>query len=191
MEIQNTTILKDSIKKRFSPRAFQNKQIDSLELESLFEAARWAASSMNEQPWLFHYAAKGETEYEMILDSLMPGNKVWAQEAPILMVNYYKEVFSRNGSFNRSAMHDLGLAMGNMSIQATTLNIGLHMMGGFNPEIIIKNFDIPDAYVPFSVVAMGYYGDPNSLDEPLRTRETAERKRKKLSEIVFHKQIKK
>ncbi len=191
MEIENTTILNDVILKRFSPRAFQNKRIDPSELESLFEAACWAASSMNEQPWLFHYAEKGEAEYEMILDSLMPGNKVWAQEAPILMVNYYKEVFDKNGSFNRSAMHDLGLAMGNMSIQATTLNIGLHMMGGFNPEIITKKFELPDGYVPFCVVAIGYFGDPNSLDEPLKSRETAERKRKKLSEIVFHKQIKK
>ncbi|MEP1890864.1 MAG: nitroreductase family protein, partial [Cyclobacteriaceae bacterium] len=107
-----------SITNRWSPRSFSDKPVSEETLQTLFEAARWAASSMNEQPWRFVYAHKGESEYEAIAKALYDGNK-WAEQAPVLIIAAAKQTFSRNGKTNGSALYDLGLAVGNLSIQAT------------------------------------------------------------------------
>lgn len=171
---------------RWSPRAFRTERISDDQLNTLFEAARWAPSSMNEQPWRFIYAYKGEKEFELILESLMEGNRVWAKNAPVLMITVIKEKFSKNDKPNKSAAHDLGLAVGNLSIQATELGIGLHQMAGFSAEKAKQLLDIPEGYSAFTAIALGFYGSPEQLTGTLKERELATRKRKEISEFTFH-----
>ena len=173
------------IANRWSPRAFQDKDIPEQELNSLWEAIRWSASSMNAQPWQLIYARKGEESYEKIVDALMDGNKPWADKAPVLMVAIAKNKFE-NGKDNKGASYDLGLAIGNMSLQATDLGIALHQMGGFFPEKVRANFNLPEELSPVAVIALGYYGDPETLEEPFKAREYAKRSRKSIAEFVFH-----
>ncbi len=176
----------DIIQNRWSPRAFSEKTITSETFNTLMEAARWAASSMNEQPWRFIYAFKGEKVFDQIADTLMPGNKPWAEQAPALLITIVKTTFDRNGKPNRNAQHDLGLAIGNLSLQATAEGIGLHQMGGIFLDKIRETFGLPEAYEAVSVIAMGYYGNPDSLTEELKARELATRQRKPITEFAFH-----
>ena len=173
------------IAKRWSPRAFENKDLPDQELNSLWEAIRWSASSMNAQPWQILFAKKGEEAHAKIVDTLMDGNKPWAANAPVLMVALAKNKFD-NGKENKGAKYDLGLAIGNMSLQATDMGIALHQMGGFFPEKVSALFNLTDNLDPVAVLALGYYGDPESLEEPFKSREYAKRTRKEISEFVFH-----
>ncbi len=137
----------DVIKKRWSPRAFADRRVEPETLEQLLEAARWAASSFNEQPWRFILATKDEPEhYARVLDCLIEGNQAWAQHAPVLMLTVARKTFTRNGKPNRHAWHDVGLAMGNMVAQATALGLHVHQMAGILPEKARVVFAIPDDY---------------------------------------------
>lgn len=175
----------DLLAERWSPRAFQQRDIPQTEINSLFEAARWAPSSMNEQPWRFIYAKKGEPAFDKIVDTLMEGN-MWAKEAPLLLVTIIKKNFARNGKSNRVALHDLGLALGNVSLQAQHLGIALHHMGGIFPDKISEAFDLPEDAAPQTVIALGYYGEPEQLNDELKQRELAERKRNPITDFAFH-----
>lgn len=179
------TPIHDLLASRWSPRAFQQKQIPQEEINTLFEAARWAASSMNEQPWRFIYARKGEPAFEKIANTLMEGN-AWAKEAPLLLVTIIKENFAKNGKNNRVALHDLGLAMGNLSIQAEHLGIALHHMGGIYTEKITQAFELPEDATPQTVVAIGYYGDAEQLNGELKQRELAQRERNPINDFAFN-----
>ena len=181
--------LHELIKARYSPRAFQDKEIPEKEIKLLLEAARWAPSSMNAQPWRFLYAFKGENSYELMTQSLMEGNKPWASNAPILLLSMIKTTMD-NGTANHSANHDLGLAIGNLTIQAQELGIGIHQMGGFSKASIIELFKLPADIVPVTISALGYYGYPDQLEEPFRSREKAIRTRKPLEEIAYHGELK-
>jgi nitroreductase len=174
------------IANRWSPRAFADKPIAATELASLFEAARWAPSSMNEQPWRFIYALKGELAHDQIVNGLVDSNKIWAKEAPVLLITLIKKNYSRNGKLNASAAHDLGLAMGNMNAQATHLGIALHYMGGIIPDKLIASFDLPEDAEPKTVVSLGYYGEPDQLSDELKQRELAERQRNPIDAFAFH-----
>jgi len=174
----------DVIKNRWSPRAFEAKDIDENTLHRLFEAMRWAPSAMNEQPWRVIYTRKGEHAYDQIVQALMPGNQVWATTAPILIVTLVSRCFSKNGADNGSARYDLGQAVGNLSIQATAENLSLHQMGGFYKNEIIKAFNISEKFEPVTVIALGYQGDPDQLPETLRERELAPRIRKPIETFV-------
>ncbi len=179
----------DLIIKRWSPRAFDPKAITDEELNQLFEAMRWAPSSMNAQPWRMLYARKGEDAFDKIHESLMEGNKSWAINAPVLMLAMIKKTLN-DGSPNASARHDLGLAMGNLLVQATSMGIGVHQMGGFSKEKASELFQLPEDYAPNTVVALGYFGNPDSLPDRLRERELNPRSRNKVEEFVFHGSVK-
>ena len=174
-----------AIANRWSPRSFSKKPVSEETLLTLFEAARWAASSMNEQPWRFVYAHKGESEYEAIANALYDGNK-WAEQAPVLIIAAAKQTFSKNGKINASALYDLGLAVGNLSTQATEEGLSLHQMGGFDKQIVTENFHLDEDILPVVIIALGYAGSPDQLPEPLYSREVSERTRKPLSDISFH-----
>lgn len=176
----------DAIANRWSPRSFSDQQLSDEDLGSLFEAARWAASSMNEQPWRFIYAFKGEEAHDKIVDTLMEGNKPWAKNAPVLVLSLIHKFTEKNGKENGAAKHDLGLAVGNLSIQATSMGIGLHQMGGFSPIRAKELFDINEQYDVISAIAIGYFGKADDLEEPFKSREVAMRNRKSLEEIVYH-----
>lgn len=176
----------DLLQRRWSPRAFAGRAVEPEKLRSLMEAARWAPSSFNEQPWSFIVATKEEpVEYERLLGCLVEGNMQWARNAPVLMLSLAKLHFDRNGQPNRHAFHDVGLAVENLVLQATALGLAVHQMAGFHVEKARELYGVPEGVEPVAAIAVGYPGDPESLPEPLRERERAPRNRKPLDAFVF------
>ncbi|MHB8483747.1 MAG: nitroreductase family protein [Nitrospiria bacterium] len=172
--------------RRWSPRAFSNKMVESDKLRSLFEAARWAPSSNNEQPWSFIVATKNnQFEYERLLGCLVQGNIQWAQFAPVLMVSVTRLAFEENGKLNRHAFYDTGQSVANLVVQATVLGLVVHQMAGFYPDKVKEVYSIPNEYEPVTAIALGYPGDPEMLPERLWKRELAPRERKPITEFVF------
>ena len=179
------TGVKDVILQRWSPRAFADKDVSPKELRTLFEAARWAASSSNEQPWRFLVGHRGDDTYQKILDALVEFNQSWAASAPVLMVSVAKKTLSGKGQPNRCNLHDTGAATAYIALQATADGLHTHSMAGFDPEQIRASFAIPSDYDIGTVTAIGYFGDPSTLPEHLLKIETAPRQRKPLEEFVF------
>lgn len=175
----------DFIRRRWSPRAFADLPVEQDKLLSLLEAARWAPSSYNHQPWSFIVATKDDqTEYNRLLSTLVEFNQGWAKNAPVLILAVAK-IRSDDGKTNRHAFHDVGLAIENLVIQATALGLAVHQMAGFDVDGARKQYQIPDDYEPATALAIGYPGDPQSLADGLRDREIAPRVRKPLQEFVF------
>jgi nitroreductase len=171
---------------RWSPRAFADREVSPADLTKVFEAARWAASSNNEQPWRFLVGHRNSLTYKKIFDSLVPFNQTWAGHAPVLILGVANTRFSRNGSSNRVALYDLGAATSYLTLQATALGLATHQMGGFDPEAARKSFEIPEDYAIGAVIALGYQGEPETLaSEQLIAQEIAPRQRKPLKEFVF------
>ena len=177
----------DSIRQRWSPRAFSDEPVTDHELRTLLEAARWAPSSYNEQPWRFIVSRRDDPgALERALECLKEGNREWAREAPVLMFTVAKLVFDRNGKENRHAFHDVGLAMGNLLNQATEMGLYVHQMAGIHPERARETYGVPEGFEVVAGVAVGHLGDPSRLDdEDRRDAERAERSRKPLQELVF------
>lgn len=155
------------------------------QLEKLFDAARWAASSYNEQPWRFLVGQKGDETYETILDSLIEFNQGWGKGAPVLMLSVGRKMFARNGSPNHYALHDTGAATANLALEATALGLHTHSMAGFDGEKLRKALAIPTDYDMGAVTAIGYLGDVDPLPDALRAMETSPRERKPLAEFTF------
>jgi nitroreductase len=174
------------LQRRWSPRAFSGRRVKPDILRSLLEAARWAPSSYNEQPWSFIVATKDDqAEHGRLLSCLVEGNIQWAQHAPVLMVSVAKLRFDENHERNRHAFHDVGLAVANFVVQATALGLAVHQMAGIFPDKIRELYGIPEDYEPVAGIALGYPGDPDTLPERLRQRELAQRARKPIREFVF------
>jgi nitroreductase len=171
---------------RWSPRSFTDREVSPSLLAKVFEAARWAASSFNEQPWRFLVGQKGDSAYNKIFESLGEFNQKWARTAPVLILGAAKTKFSHDGAYNRVALYDLGAAASYMTLQAAALGLATHQMAGFDTDKAKKLFGIPEEYVMGAAIALGYQGEPAALgDETLIARETAARTRKPLGEIVF------
>jgi len=171
---------------RWSPRSFTDREVSAETLGKVFEAARWAASSFNEQPWRFLVGRRGDSAYQKIFGSLGEFNQKWARTAPVLILGAAKTKFSHSGADNRHALYDLGAAASYMTLQAAALGLATHQMAGFDPEAARKAFGIPEEYALGSVIALGYQGEPAALgDETLIEREIAARTRKPLGEFVF------
>lgn len=178
----------DVIKKRRSRRAYADKMVEPEKIRSLFEAARWAPSSLNEQPWFYIYATKDqEVLWSKLFEALKEGNKVWAQHAPLLILSLARKNFIRFDSPNPSARYDLGGANAFLSLQAAHLGLNVHQMAGFEPDIIIRNLGVPEEYEPVIVMAVGYPGNIEALPENLKAREVAPRERYVEQEFVMNK----
>lgn len=176
----------DLLRHRWSPRAFDPRPVEPEKLRSLFEAARWAASSFNAQPWFFIVGTKDDPKtYQLILDTFIEFNQGWAKAAPVLALSVAGLKFAQNDNPNRHAFHDVGQAAASLSIEATALGLMVHQMAGIDPEKARKNFGIPEGYEAVAGIAIGYPGDPESLSEALRAREKAPRERKPLESFVF------
>jgi len=177
----------EAIQKRKSEFAFSDKLIESEKIEALFEAAQLAASSMNIQPWRFIYAIKNDPEFQLILSTLAEGNQKWAKDAPLLVLSIAQVEYTFNEKLfkNAYAWHDAGMANAHLMLQAVGLGLITHPMGGFDHKKISENFNLPKEYQPVAVIAVGYKGDESKLPEDSLKRQTAPRKRKALSEIVF------
>ena len=174
------------ITKRWSPYSFDSRSVPDEDLRSLFEAARWAPSSYNEQPWNYIVAKKeNPEEFQRLLSCLVEGNQVWAKAAPVLALGIAKLRFARDDQPNRAAIHDLGLAAGNLVVEATARGLWVHQMIGILPDKAREIYAIPEGYEPLTGIAIGYAGDPKALPEGLRERDLARRPRKPLKEFVF------
>lgn len=160
---------------RFSPRAFTDAPVGRETIRTLIEAARWAPSSYNEQPWRFIVATKDEpAEYQRLLDCLVPGNQAWAKSAPVLMLSVASSAFSRNDKPNRHAFHDVGLAVSQLILQASVHGLQAHQMAGFDRDRARETYRIPDGFEPVAAIAIGV-----SEEAP------ASRSRKAQDEIAF------
>lgn len=176
----------DLIRQRWSPRAFADKPVAPEVLSSLFEAARWAPSSNNEQPWSYIVATKDDPEnFSKMLSVLVEFNAGWAKSAPVVMLAVSRLTFQKNDTPNRNAFYDTGAATALLTLEATSRGLFVHQMAGFDPEKSRAVFGIPPGYEAIAAIALGYPGDPQSLPEKLRDRELAPRSRKPISEFVL------
>lgn len=176
----------DLLKNRWSPRAFSSESIEEEKIMSLLEAARWAPSCYNEQPWNFILFKKEKPEdYNKILDVLSPRNRLWAKNAPLIMLSVAKMNFERNNKFNRYSLYDVGSAVTHLTMQATSMGLYVHQMAGFDSEKAQQLFNIPEGYKPVSAIAIGYYGNIENLPDDFKKSETANRSRKPISDFVY------
>ena len=174
------------IARRWSPRAFDERPIELDLLRTLFEAARWAPSSNNEQPWRFVVARKeNEADWNRLFDCLTEGNRRWAFRAPVLALSVARMRFEDDGEPNRHAFHDTGLAAENLVLQATAGGLAAHQMAGFDVEKARVALKIPSGFEPVAMIAIGYPGDPAVLPERLRERELRPRSRRPSEEWTF------
>lgn len=172
------------ISNRRSALAFEPKPISDSEIELLIDAARWAPSSFNEQPWRFFYASRSNEEsFNKLLSTLAPGNSEWAIDSSLLIITTAKKTLTLNGRDNGYALHDVGLATANLLIQAESMGLVTHVMGGFDKDVASTVIGISDDYIPVSTIAVGYSGDISKLSESNQKRAKAERRRKGIDEI--------
>jgi nitroreductase len=176
----------DLLRRRWSPRAFLDKPVPEPVLSRMFEAARWAASSFNEQPWTYILGVKAEdaAEFDRIAGTLYPPNG-WAKAAPVLALSVARLKFSHDGSPNRVALHDVGAASAYLTIEGLQEGVYVHQMAGFDGKKAKEVFGIPDEFEPVAALAIGYPGDPESLAPALKEKEKAPRTRKKIEEFVY------
>jgi nitroreductase len=171
---------------RRSTLAFASTSVEPETLAGLMEAARWAPSSMNEQPWSFIVATKANKyDFDRMLRCLAEFNVQWAQHAPVLVLSVAKLTFASTGETNRHAFHDVGQAIANLTFQATVSGLVVHQIAGFDVEKARREFSIPPDHEPVAVVAIGYPGSPASLPEKLRKKDASPRRRKPLTNFVF------
>lgn len=171
---------------RWSPCGFAETPVPPEDLKSLFEAARWAASSYNEQPWRYIVATRDDPEaFDKLLSCLIDANQAWARFAPVLALGIAKRTFSRNGAPNRVALHDLGAASASLTFEAGARGLVVHQMGGIHRDKARALYQIPDDFEVVTALAVGYSGTPSRLPDECRERDSAPRERIPLKELVF------
>ena len=176
----------DVLRRRWSPRSFLDRPVEHSVLALLLEAARWAPSSSNEQPWRFIVATRDQPDdYARLLACLGDRNQIWAKLAPVLMLSVAKTTFIRSERPNRHALHDVGLATATLIVQATAVGVSVHPRAGFDSDKARAAFQIPDGFEPVAAMAVGYLGDPDRLPDDFRAREIAPRTRRPLNETAF------
>ncbi len=171
---------------RWSPRSFADRDVSPADLKKVFEAARWSASSYNEQPWRFLVGTRNSSTYKKIFSTLIEFNQGWAGTAPVLILGATSAKFAHNGSPNTHALYDLGAAAATLCLQAAALGLRTHSMAGFDQAAARHAFAIPEDYLLGAVIALGYQGEPAALpNEELIAMETTPRTRKALNEFVL------
>lgn len=170
---------------RWSPRSFADQMVDDQTLSSLLEAARWAASSYNEQPWRFIVATDRDPEaHARVAEMLIEANRDWAADAPVLMLAFAKQNFDMDGRTNAHARHDVGQAVAQLTLEAVSRGILAHQMAGIHTDRILETYDIPEGFEPVTGIALGYPPTSEELDDETLQQELGERSRKPLDEIV-------
>jgi nitroreductase len=171
---------------RWSPYGFEERVVTQADLCSLFEAARWAASSYNEQPWNYCVATKeNPKEFEQLLSCLVEANQAWAKAAPVLVLGVVSLRFAKNQKDNRAAVHDLGLASGNLVVEATSRGLSVHQMIGILPDKAREVYQIPEHFEAWTAMAIGYNAAPATMPDALKERDMAPRQRRPLRDFVF------
>lgn len=169
---------------RWSPRAMSGEGLDTRELMRLFEAARWAPSAFNNQPWRFLYAIRDTELWDGFFDLLADANKVWTKNAAVLIVVISKMTFDYNGKAARTHSYDAGAAWQSLALQGSIMGLVVHGMQGFDYVRAAGELNVPDDYQVEAMAAVGKGGDKETLPEELREREFPS-ERKKISEIAF------
>ena len=176
----------DLIANRWSPCGFATRAVEPAVLQSLFEAARWAPSSYNEQPWRYLVATKDDgAEFEKLAACLVDANRAWASAAPVLAIGVASMQFARNAKPNAAAFHDLGQAAAYLTFEATARGLYVHQMIGILPDKVRELYRVPEGFQPVTGLAIGYAADPSTMPEKLRERDHSPRQRKPLAEFVF------
>ena len=178
--------IQDFVAHRWSPYGFADRSVSEADLRAIFEAARWAASSFNEQPWSYIVATSAQEEaFARLLSCLVDANQSWAKAAPVLALGVATLNFKRNDKLNRVALHDLGLASGNLLAEATARGLSVHQMEGILPDRAREIYDIPEGSEAVTGIAIGYAGDPEASSKEIRERDLAPRERKPQQDFVF------
>lgn len=179
-------LILEIIQERWSPYAFSSAPVEEFKLKAMFEAAGYAPSCNNEQPWMFVYTTQDEgkifSDYVGFLDEL---NRVWAREAFVLAISMARTRFSKSDKINRYAFHDTGMAVSNLLLQALALDVYVHLMGDFSEEKVREYFKLDEYIEPVSVMAIGYIGDGYSLSPDHLGRDDKRRPRKSVNEYSF------
>lgn len=173
------------IEERWSARAMSADPVDTETLASLLEAARWAASCFNEQPWAYVVVRRDDPGFADAVECLTEKNRLWAQRAGAILFACARRSFSANGKPNRWASHDVGQANAHMALQAASMGLVLHQMGGFSADRVRETYRVPDDWEPLTAIAIGHPGRPQDLEEGLRAREVQPRSRKSQREFSF------
>lgn len=178
--------LNKALQNRWSPRAFSDKKVTKEMIDLLFEAARLAPSSMNEQPWKYFFVHReNQNIFSEIIEILTGSNPVWAQHAQVLIISVLKKNYDYQNRPNKNALHDLGAANVSIAIQASEMGLQVHQMGGFDKEKAAKYLQLDTEYFePVTIIAVGFQGDAEQLPEDLKQREIQPRKRKAITEFV-------
>lgn len=179
----------ETIANRWSPRAYDaNKPVTQTQITALLEAARWAPSCFGDEPWRFIVWDKTTdvAAWQQAFDCLVEGNQTWAKDAPLLVLVCADALFSHNQKPNRFAQYDTGAAAENLCLQAASMGLAAHQMGGYKADEARTAFAIPERYTAMAMIAVGYQADVNTLPDDLKERAMAERKRKPLGELFFN-----
>lgn len=178
----------ETIANRWSGRAYDSNQaVTQAQIIALLEAARWAPSCFGDQPWRFIVWNKNtDTQaWQQALDCLVPSNQTWAKNAPLLLLVCADSLFNHNQQANRWAQYDTGAAAENLCLQASSMGLMAHQMGGFNTDLAREKFNIPAQFTLMAMISVGYQAVIASLDGEVLTRETAARSRRSLRELFF------
>lgn len=181
--------VQDFIVQRWSPYAFDpQREIATADLRSLFEAARWSMSSYNSQPWRYIVGVRGreQSTWEQVFDCLVEGNRVWAKNAPVLVLGLAEHLHPHNRKLNKAALHDLGAASAALTYEATARGIAVHQMVGIKPDRVREIFGIGETVEPLTALAIGYPADPADADTALVERDERRRERRPVDEFILH-----
>jgi nitroreductase len=179
-------LILEIIQERWSPYSFSPAAVEEFKLKAMFEAAGYAPSSNNEQPWIFVHTTREENKvFEDYIGFLNESNRVWAKEAYAIIISMARTRFSKSGRNNRYAFHDTGMAVANLLLQALAMDVYVHQMGGFSVEMVKEYFGLDENTEPVAVMAVGYMGDGYSLPPDLLKRDETRRPRKQVNEYSF------
>ncbi len=179
-------LILEVIQDRWSPYAFSPNPVEDFKIKAMMEAAGQAPSCNNEQPWMFVIATRQEKEiFESFLGFMVEGNRIWAKNAYAIIISIARTKFAYNGSPNRFAFHDTGMAVANMLTQAYAMDVYVHQMGGFSVDMVKKYFKLNEDVEPVAMMTVGYLGDGESINPELAKRDETRRPRKQINEFAF------
>jgi len=176
--------LHNLITDRWSPVAFDERTVDYDKIHLLFEAAKWAPSSNNAQPWRFIFATREMSDYKVFLDLMSEYNQEWASTAPLLVMPLAQVISTHKNRPNRLAFYEVGMAVGNLLVQATAMGLLVHQMSGYDVERAKEELVIPTRYEPMTIMAIGYKGDASKMTGKLAAWESRERTRDEISKFL-------
>ncbi len=179
-------LILEIIKERWSPYAFSSSDVEDFKLKAMFEAAGYAPSANNEQPWSFVFATRNDGKiFDDYLSFLVESNRLWASKAYCLIISMAKMNYSLSGKPNRFAFHDTGMAVANLLLQAQALDVFVHQMGGYSVDKVKDYFKLESDTEPVAMMAVGYLGDGQGLTDELLKRDEHRRPRKPVNLYAF------